>query len=201
MPRSVVRARIRTADSASIRTQTASGSVVTSRPSLRRFPASAARTRAGASRPVSSSASLRKAAGRTARAAKMGGHRNHAPRKFTIKGIDANTRTMRRSAIVFWYRSPCMPSPVDVSGRRLDRAYSSAIRAIGVESPILSPIPPLRPRIYIAISIESRGGFPSRWPRKPSSSRRSASRRVRPSRPWCPPSTGSSDRSRRARSR
>src|SRR5206468_7461043 len=99
----------------------------------------------------------------------MGAHRNHAPRKFTIKGIDANTRTMRRSAIVFWYRSPCMPSPVDVSGRRLDRAYSSAIRAIGVESPIAHtfthPSPPpqdlyrhlhrIAGRISIALAAEA----------------------------------------------
>src|SRR2546425_427652 len=131
----------------------------TSRLSPRRFAAGAARTGAGASRPGSSSASRRKAAGRTARAAKTGAHRNHPPRKFTINGMDANTRTVRRSAIVFWYRSPCMPSPLDVSCRRLDRTYSVAIRAMGVEAPILSPIPPLRPRLYIAITIESRGEF------------------------------------------
>src|SRR2546422_700619 len=108
----------------------ASGSAPTSRPSPRRFAASAARTWAGASRPVSSSASRRKAAGRTARAAKTGAHRNHPPRKFTINGMDANTRTVRRSAIVFWYRSPCMPSPLDVSCRRLGRTYFLAIRAV-----------------------------------------------------------------------
>src|SRR3989442_1758807 len=54
------------------------------------------------------STSRRKTAGRTASAATTGTQRNHHVGRFTISGMAANTRTVRRIAIPFWYRSPRM---------------------------------------------------------------------------------------------
>src|SRR2546421_11835026 len=69
-----------------------------------------------------------------------------------MRGIEAKTRTARSKTIAFWYRSPRIRSPLDISRRRLDRTYSAAIR------PTLSPTPPPGLRLYTAIAIESRGG-------------------------------------------
>src|SRR5207247_4709455 len=77
-----------------------------------------------------------------------------------MRGIEAKTRTARSKTIAFWYRSPRIRSPLDISRRRLDRTYSAAIRPS-----TLSPTPPPGLRLYTAIAIESRGGFhPARHP-------------------------------------
>src|SRR5439155_7006446 len=119
-----------------------------------RSTASASRTCEGAWRPAARSVSRRNADGRTARAARSGAHRNQIPARFTMRGIEAKTRTARSNTIAFWYRSPRIRSPRDISSGRLERTYSVAIR-----SPTLSPTPPPGLRLYTAIAIESRGGL------------------------------------------
>src|SRR5436190_12495157 len=71
-----------------------------------------------------------------------------------MRGIEAKTRTARSNTIAFWYRSPRIRSPRDISSGRLERTYSAAIRP-----PTLSPTPPPGLRLYTAIAIESRGGL------------------------------------------
>src|SRR5947208_4207417 len=77
-----------------------------------------------------------------------------------MRGIEAKTRTARSKTIAFWYRSPRIRSPLDISRRRLDRTYSAAIRPPHFHPPLPSasdfipPSPSNRGEDSIALVVE-----------------------------------------------